>query len=193
MAVRGASLTVVLLPHLVLMVLLHQEPTMLPIITSMMVTRTERKATTRTTMARALPAQALTAKADAHAVVDVTDAVEAAVASLDVEVSDPATVALAVTVLVATMVHLTMKLVVMALEASITVPLALLLMMAPKDLTKGPMVMAHAVTAAHAITADLDDTVPGASTAPSADHATVAVSADHTQLPNGAQVSVPRT
>ena len=125
----------------------------------------------RTITARALQAQVPTAKGDALAVADVMAAAAAAVAlevveALDTTMVDPAVTALAVT-------------------------MALLMRDLTKDLMKDPTAMVLVVTVAHATMVDPEDMAPGASTVLSADHATVAVSADHTQIPAGVQASIP--
>lgn len=205
--VREESLTVALLHHLALMAPLLQDTTALPLtttntpLTTSMVSRTVRRATMKTTTARALPVQALIAKADTHGVVDATAAAAAVVALVDVEVLDLITADLttgalttaglitedlAVTAHANTMVLL-MTVLVVVHEAPTAVLPAHLLTMVPEDLTKDLTAMVLAVTVAHVTTADLDATDPGVSTATSADHVVVAASAGLTQVLSGVQ------
>lgn len=200
--VREEFLTVALLHHLALMGPLLQDTTALPLtttntpLTTSMVSKTARRATMKTTTARALPVQALTAKADTHAVVDATAAAAAVVALVDVEVLDLTTGALTtaglITADLAVTAHAnTMALLMTALVAVHEAPTAVLpahlLTMVPEDLTKDLTAMVLAVTVAHVTTADLDATDPGVSMATSADHVVVAASAGLTQVLSGVQ------
>lgn len=200
--VREEFLTVALLHHLALMGPLLQDTTALPLtttntpLTTSMVSKTARRATMKTTTARALPVQALTAKADTHAVVDATAAAAAIVALVDVEVLDLTTGALTtaglITADLAVTAHAnTMALLMTALVAVHEAPTAVLpahlLTMVPEDLTKDLTAMVLAVTVAHVTTADLDATDPGVSMATSADHVVVAASAGLTQVLSGVQ------